>query len=91
MKLSVIINVDSIAIGQLLIKSFSWEIECHVSVPQPFTTFKKRYDSIRKDVLYNILTKFGKPETFVTVIHSFIHSLIYYSSFVPNYWHKTCQ
>jgi hypothetical protein len=87
MKLSVIINVDSIAIGQLLIKSFSWEIECHVSVPQPFIKFKKGYDSIRKDVLYNILTKFGKPETIVTMILS----LIYYSSFVPNYWHKTCQ
>ena len=35
--------------------------EYNVAVHQLFTDFKKAYDSVRKEVLYNILMEFGTP------------------------------
>jgi hypothetical protein len=37
------------------------ECEYNVPVHQPFTDFKKAYDSVRREVLYNILIEFGIP------------------------------
>jgi hypothetical protein len=37
------------------------EWEYTESVHQPFIDFKKAYDSVRRDVLYNILIEFGMP------------------------------
>jgi len=33
-----------------------------VAVDQLFIDFKKAYDSVRKEVLYNNLTEFGNPK-----------------------------
>jgi transposase len=37
------------------------KLECSETVYQLFIDFKKTYDSVRKDVLYNILAEFGVP------------------------------
>jgi hypothetical protein len=37
------------------------------TVHQLFTDFKKAYDSVRKEVLYNILIELGIPMTLVRV------------------------
>jgi hypothetical protein len=42
--------------------------ECGETVYQLFIDFQKTYDSIRKDVLYNILTEFGVPTKIVRLI-----------------------
>jgi hypothetical protein len=52
---------------QLLIRFFSfvsyWEkkLECKETVHQPFIDVNKAYDSVRREVLYNILTEFWVP------------------------------
>jgi hypothetical protein len=35
--------------------------EYNETVHQLFTDFKKAYDSVRREVLYNIITTFGVP------------------------------
>ena len=69
-----IINVDTDAIGRLLIIYFcirqilekKWE--CNETVPQLFIDFKKAYDSVRRGVLYYILIEFGVPKKLVRLV-----------------------
>jgi hypothetical protein len=44
-----------------LVKYFRAKKEYNERVPQLFTDFKKTYDSIRREDLYNILIEFGIP------------------------------
>jgi hypothetical protein len=37
------------------------KLEYNETVPQLFIDFKKAYDSVRREVLYNILIEFGVP------------------------------
>ena len=66
-KLLGIINVDIDATGQLLIiySAFVKYLRklwgCNEAVHQLFIYFKKAYDSVRREVLYNILIEFGIP------------------------------
>jgi hypothetical protein len=52
---------------QLLIKSVAFvkccrkEWEYNETVHQLFVDFKKAYDSVRREVLYNVLIEFGVP------------------------------
>ena len=55
-----IVNVDSDAIGQLLI--------IYSAVHQLFIDFKKAYDSVRREALYNLLIEFGIPKKLVRLI-----------------------
>jgi len=62
-----IINVDLDAAGHLLIiysafiKYLRKKWEYNEAVHQMSIDFKKAYDSVRREVLYNILTEFGVP------------------------------
>jgi hypothetical protein len=42
--------------------------EYYGTVHQLFIDFKKAYDSVRREVLYNILSEFGMPRKLVGVI-----------------------
>jgi hypothetical protein len=74
MKLLAIISVGSIIIDLLLItfSTFSryqrkkWEYDGMVH--QLFIDFKKAYDSVKREVLYNILLEFGVPKKLVRLI-----------------------
>jgi hypothetical protein len=72
MKLLGIINVSSNIIDQLLIKFSAFILEkkweYNESVHQLFIDFKKAYDSVKREVLYNILIEFGVPVTLVGLI-----------------------
>ena len=58
-------QVDYIfCIRQVLEKKWEYNEEVH----QLFIDFKKAYDSIRREVLYNILTEFGVPTILVRQI-----------------------
>ena len=73
-KLLGIINVDSDATGRLLIiysafgKYLRKKWEYNEAVHQLFIDFKKTYDSVRREVLYNILIEFGIPKKLVRLI-----------------------
>ena len=73
-KLWGIINVDSDAIGQLLItysvfvKYLRKKREHNEAVHQLFIDFKKAYDSVRKEALYSILIELGIPKKLVRLI-----------------------
>jgi hypothetical protein len=43
--------------------------EYNGAVHQLFIDFKKAYDSVRREVLYNVLTEFGIPRKLVGLIH----------------------
>jgi len=66
--------VDSDAIGQLLItcslfvKYLRKKREHSEAVHQLFIDFKKAYDSVRREALYNILIEFGIPKKLVRLI-----------------------
>ena len=66
--------VDSDAIGQLLItysvsvKYLRKKWEHNEAVRQLFIDFKKAYDSVRREALYNILIEFGIPKKLVRLI-----------------------
>ena len=67
-----IINVDSEATGRLLIiySAFIkyWRKNGNEAVHQLFIDFKKAYDSVRREVLYNILIEFGVPKKLVRLV-----------------------
>jgi len=73
-KLLRIINVDFDATGRLLIiyseivKYLRKKWECNEAVHQLFIDFKKAYDSVMREVLYNILREFGVPKKLVKLI-----------------------
>ena len=68
------INVDSDARGQLLIiysillKYLRKKWEYNESVHQLFIHFKKAYDSVRREALYNILIEFGIPKKLINLL-----------------------
>jgi hypothetical protein len=74
MKLLEITNVDFGTIDQGLIKfsiSGSYrrkKCEYNCTVHQLFRDIKKAYDSVRREVLYNILIEFGIPRKLVGLI-----------------------
>jgi predicted PolB exonuclease-like 3'-5' exonuclease len=59
---------------QLLIRSFAFvrywrkKLEYNETVHQLFPDFKKAYDSVRNELLYNILIEFGVPMKLVRLI-----------------------
>jgi len=69
-----IINVDFDATGQPLIiysafaKYLKKKWEYNEAVHQLFIDFKKAYDSVRREVLYNIFIEFGIPMKLVRLI-----------------------
>jgi hypothetical protein len=72
-KLSGLISLGSALTDQLLISFLhlshtreKWEY--NETVPQLFIEFKKAYDSVKREVLYNILIEFGVPMKLVTLI-----------------------
>jgi hypothetical protein len=73
-KLLGIINMDSDAIGQLLIiysvfvKILEKKWEYNEAVHQLFIDFKKTYDLVRREALYNILIEFGISKKLVRLI-----------------------
>jgi len=80
-KLLGIINVDFNATGQLLIiyaattdhifcicQILEKKLEYDEAVHQLFIDFRKAYDSVRREILYNILIEFGMPMKLVRLI-----------------------
>jgi len=71
-KLLGIISVDFDATDQLLIICFAfviyWEWEYNDAVHQLFIDFKKAYDSVRREILCNILIEFAIPLKLVRLI-----------------------
>ncbi len=73
-KLLGIINVGSDVTGRLLIiysvfvKCWRKKWEYNEEVHQLFIDFKKAYDSVRREALYNILTEFGIPKKLIRLI-----------------------
>jgi len=73
-KLLGIINVDFNATGHLLIiysafvKYVRKKSEYNETVYKLFIDFRKAYDSVRREVLYNILSEFGIPMKLVRPI-----------------------
>jgi hypothetical protein len=73
MKLLGITNVDFGVTGQRLIIFYNRQIlekkqEYNNTVHQLSIDFKKAYDLVRRDVLYNILIEFGIPKKLVGLI-----------------------
>jgi hypothetical protein len=75
MKLLGIINVGFDVTDQLLIRFSAfvryWR-KNNETVHQLFKDFKKAYDSVKREVLYNILIEFGVPMKLVRLIKMFI-------------------
>jgi hypothetical protein len=65
MKLLGIISVRFNITGQLLIRFYN------ETVYQLFIDFKKAYDSVRREVLYNVLIQFEVPTKLVRLIKMF--------------------
>ena len=69
-----IINVDFDAAGQLLIiysafvKYLRKKWEYNEAEHKLLVDFKKAYDSVKREVLYNILIEFGIPMKLVRII-----------------------
>jgi hypothetical protein len=75
MKLLGIISVGFDITDQLLIRfsAFVSYWEYNETVHQIFVDFKKAYDSVRREVLYNILIEFGVPMEPVRLIKMFLN------------------
>jgi sorting nexin-29 len=61
--------------------------ECNDTVHQLFIHFKKAYDSVRREVLYNIFIEFGIPKKLVGLIKmclNEIHSTVRIGKFQPD-------
>ena len=77
-KLLGIMNVDFDETVQLLtiysafVKYLKKKWEYNEAVHQLFIDFKKAYDSVRREVLYNILIEFGVPKKLVRLIKMFL-------------------
>jgi hypothetical protein len=75
-KLLGIINVDFDTTGQLLIifaefvKYWRKKWEYNKAVHQLPIHIKKAYDSVRREILYNILIEFGIPLKLVRLVNS---------------------
>jgi hypothetical protein len=67
MKLSGIINVGFDVADQLLVTCFETVFQLL------FVDFKKAYNSVRREVLYNILIEFGVPMKLVRLIKMHLH------------------
>ena len=73
-----IINVDFDATGQLLIiycafvRYLKKKREYREAVHQLFIDFKRTYDSIRREILYNTLTEFDIPMKLVRPVKVFL-------------------
>ena len=69
-EIMVIINVDSDAIGQLLItySVFVKYLRKNGNTMRQCISFKKAYDSVRREALYNILNEFGIPKKLARLI-----------------------
>jgi hypothetical protein len=59
MKLLGTISADFAVTAQLLIRFCAFVRYCKISGSNIFIDFKKAYDSVRREVLYNILMEFG--------------------------------
>ena len=57
-------TIDPFCIRQILEKKWEYNEEIH----QLFIDFKKAYDSVRREVLYNIVIEFGIPKKLVRLI-----------------------
>jgi hypothetical protein len=80
------ISIQIFYIHQILEK----KCEYNGTVQQLFIHFKKAYDSIRREVLYNILLEFGIPKRLVRLIkmclsetYSKVHVVKYLSDKLP--------
>jgi hypothetical protein len=58
-----------LCIHQLLEKKWEYTVTLH----QLFIDFKKAYDSVRREALYNILIEFGIPRKLVGLIKMCLH------------------
>jgi hypothetical protein len=56
--------------------------EYNVTVHQLFIDFRKAYDSVRKEVLYKILTEFGIPRKLVGLIKNVFKRNLQYSAYM---------
>ena len=69
-----IINVDSDATGSTtdhifcILQILEKKLEYNEAVLQLFIDLKKAYDSVRRNVLYNILIEFGVPKKLVRLV-----------------------
>jgi hypothetical protein len=82
MKLLRIVSVGFNVTDQLLIRLSAFarywrkKWEYNKTVHQLFVDFKKTYDSVRREVLYNILIEFGIPMKLVRLIRLCINKPI---------------
>jgi hypothetical protein len=58
-------------VRQILVLETKWEY--NVAVHQLFIDFKKAYDSVRREVLYNILIEFGIPMQVTRLIKVYLN------------------
>jgi hypothetical protein len=59
---------DHLLIRFFVFVRYCKKLEYNETVHQLFIDFKKAYDSVKREVLYNILTEFGVPKKLVRLI-----------------------